>query len=201
MPYTDFTLERVEAEFGLVTRPGALFADLEVVAVPAWLDDMLKRGRQAAALVSEKARSEFLVVPILLAARDSAIGPLSIYSGQRLDVDPARSLVGECDFILASTPPIPRLKAPLLTVLEAKRADIELGLGQCAAQMVAARLFNERAGGVEKPLFGCITTGEIWQFLRLEESEILLDARKLYIDQVGGILAVLQAIIKRGDPL
>jgi len=137
----------------------------------------------------------------LLAARDSAIGPLSIYSGQRLDVDPARSLVGECDFILASTPPIPRLKAPLLTVLEAKRADIELGLGQCAAQMVAARLFNERAGGVEKPLFGCITTGEIWQFLRLEESEILLDARKLYIDQVGGILAVLQAIIKRGDPL
>ncbi len=72
-------------------------------------------------MVSEKARSEFMVVPILLAASESFAGDLTIFSGQRLDVDPILGLVGECDFILALTPPIPRLKAPLVTILEAKK--------------------------------------------------------------------------------
>ena len=31
-------------------------------------------------------------------------------------------------------------------IVEAKRGDIELSLGQCAAQMVGARLFNKKAG-------------------------------------------------------
>jgi len=103
------------------------------------------------------------------------------------------------NYILASTPPIPRLKAPLLTVLEAKRSDIELGLGQCAAQMVAARMFNERASEIGRPLFGCITTGEDWHFPRLAGNELLLDRRRLYVDNVASILAVFQAIIHLGQ--
>lgn len=198
MPFTDFTLDSAEAAFGLTTQPGDLFPALRPLAVPPWLLDVLERGRQVAALVSEKARSEFLVVPLLIAARDLAPGALSIYSGQRLDVDPARGLSGECDYILALTPPIPRLKAPLVTVLEAKKGDVEAGLGQCVAQMVAARLFNERSGEPLRPLFGCVTTGEVWQFLSLDASAVTIDRGRLFIDNVGGILAVLQAIITRG---
>ena len=59
-------------------------------------------------------------------------------------VDAGRGLQGECDFILALTEPVPRLRAPLVTVVEAKKNDIEAGLGQCVAQMVAARDYNER---------------------------------------------------------
>ena len=199
MPYADFTLERVEADFGLTIRPGELFAGLATIPIPHWLTEVLTRGRRAAALVSEKSRSEFIVAPILTAAQEFATGPLSIYSGQRLDVDPARGLIGECDFILALTPLIPRLKAPLLTILEAKRGDIELGLGQCAAQMVAARIFNERAARGGKPVFGCVTTGELWQFLRLEGDEILYADQRLHVNDLGSILAVLRAII--ADPL
>src|SRR5262245_23308441 len=120
MAYTEFTLESVEAAFALISQPGELFPGLGPVPVPDWLRDLLIRGQQVAALVSEKARSEFLVVPILLAARDLVPGALAIYSGQRLDVDANRGLVGECDYILALTPPVPRLRAPLVTVLEAK---------------------------------------------------------------------------------
>src|SRR5206468_9488588 len=119
-------------------------------------------------LVSEKARSEFLVVPLLLATPEFVPGGLTIYSGQRLDVDPERGLVGECDFILALTPPVPRLRSPLVTVLEAKKGDIEAGLGQCVAQMVGVRVFNERAGQPALRVFGCVTTGEVWQFLSLD---------------------------------
>ncbi len=201
MAYTEFTLELAESRFGLVTQPGDLFPGLGPVAVPDWLRDLLARGHETAALVSEKARSEFLVVPILLAVREFARGELAIYSGQRLDVDPDRGLVGECDYILARTPPVPRLRAPLVTIREAKKGDVESGLGQCVAQMVGARLFNERAGDLSGVIFGCVTTGETWQFLRLEGSAVTLDRSRYFIDNVGGILAVLRAILaQRGPP-
>jgi hypothetical protein len=120
---------------------------------------------------------------------------LAIYSGQRLDVDPARGLQGECDFILALSPPVPRLRAPLVTIVEAKKNDIEAGLGQCIAQMVAARLFNERAGHALPHEFGCVTTGEAWQFLRLDGDIVVIDRTRYYINVVGEILAALQAIL------
>jgi hypothetical protein len=195
MRYEDFTLESAEARFDLVTVPGDLFPGLTPLPVPEWLRELLARGQAVAALVSEKARSEFLVAPILLACRDLVSGDLSIYSGQRLDVDADLGLVGECDYILALTPPVPRLRAPLVTVLEAKRGDIELGLGQCVAQMVGARLFNEHAGRQPGPVFGAVTTGESWQFLRLKDSTVTLHRERLFIAGVGGILAALQSIL------
>jgi hypothetical protein len=195
MPYADFRLESVEEALGVQIRLGELFPAIEPLPVPAWLGDMLARGREAAPLVSEKARSEFLVVPILLAVREAYPKPLAIFSGQRLDVDPSLGLIGECDFILALTSPVPRLKSPLVTIVEAKKGDIEAGLGQCIAQAVAARLFNDRAGESERSVFGCVTSGDDWQFLRLTGSEVVLDPRRLYLDQVGGILATLRAIL------
>ena len=198
MSYSDFTLESVEAAFGLTARRGVLFPSLATVAVPNWLVDTLKRGRASIALVSEKARSEILVVPILLATRELVTGELAIFSGQRLDVDPARGLTGECDFILARTDAVPRLRAPLITILEAKKGDVEAGLGQCVAQMVGARLFNERAGEPPRPLYGCVTTGDDWQFLRLDAATVLIHPNLLYIDNLGGILAALQAIVGTG---
>ena len=195
MPYTDFTLDTVETRFGLVAVPGDLFPGLMPLPVPEWLRDLLARGQAMAALVSEKARSEFLVTPVLLACRDLVPGALSIYSGQRLDVDADQGLTGECDYILALTPPVPRLRAPLVTVLEAKRGDIELGLGQCVAQMVGARLFNERAGSVTGSIFGAVTTGEAWQFIRLEGAAVTLHRERLFIAGVGGILAALQSVL------
>ena len=77
--------------------------------------------------------------PILLATRELSHNAITIFSGQRLDVLPEKGLVGECDFILANSPPVPTLHGPLVTLVEAKKNDIELGMGQCIAQMVGAR--------------------------------------------------------------
>jgi hypothetical protein len=136
-------------------------------------------------------------VPILLAARELSGDRFAIFSGQRLDVDPQKGLVGECDFILAIGPALPPLHAPIMTVLEAKKNDVEAGLGQCIAQMVGARRFNEAAGRAEAPVFGCVTTGETWQFLRLDDQAALLDRSRYYLDNVGRILGVLRAIFER----
>ncbi len=118
---------------------------------------------------------------------------MSILSGQRLDVDPVRRLSGECDFLLSLAEPLPRLLAPLLSVLEAEHDDIEAGLGECAAQMVAAQLFNERARLSGRPVHGCVTTGDVWQFLRLDGQELVIDPARRSIDRLETVLAALMA--------
>ncbi len=198
MPYTDFTLDLVESELGIGQRPGPIFADLPDVEPPNWLMPQLARGMELA-LMSEKARSEFIVAPILLAVRELSGGRVSILSGSRLDVDPVRRLAGECDFLLSLAEPLPRLRPPLLAVVEAKRNDIEAGLGQCAAQLVAAQLFNDRAGLAGRPVHGCVTTGEDWQFLRLDGQELVIDPHRRYINRVGSILAGLLAAVGLAD--
>ncbi len=200
MPYNDFSLETISTSLGVTVEPGELFPAIEPEPVPAWLREMLDRGMRQV-LLSEKARSEFLVVPVLLACEEFDPGPISIYSGQRLDVDPGRGLVGECDFILAATVPVPALRAPLMVVVEAKKNDVEGGIWQCIAQMVGARVFNERAGRPPAPVFGCVTNGEAWQFLRLDGDRAEIDVRRYYIDNVGAILAVFRRILGRDGPV
>jgi hypothetical protein len=199
MAYTDFTLESAEQKLGLTISLGDLFPGLMELPVPTWLVDLLNRGRAVAAMVSEKARSEFIVAPVLTACPEMVSGDLSIFSGQRLDVDASRGLVGECDYILARTAPVPRLRAPILTVMEAKRGDIELGLGQCVAQMVAAQVFNERAGQVGRPMFGVLTTGEDWQFLKLTGQSVVMHQHRLYLNELGSVLAAMKVAMMANE--
>ncbi len=86
MTYADFSIESVTTDLGLDVETIGIFPDLEPLPTPLWLRESLDRGiRQV--LLSEKARSEFLVVPILLACQEQGPGAVAIYSGQRLDVD------------------------------------------------------------------------------------------------------------------
>jgi hypothetical protein len=108
-------------------------------------------------------------------------------------------LLGECDFILSLSEPVPRLRAPIVTIVEAKKNDIEAGLGQCVAQMVAARDYNEREKAGIAVVYGCVTTGEAWQFLRVEGTDVIIDRARVYIDNVGLILGVFGAIVARSQ--
>lgn len=194
MAYSDFTLETAIANLGVSTELTTLFPDLSSIPPPVWLEETLSK-RTPLALISEKSRSEFIVVPILMASRELSHEKLAIYSGQKLDVDPKKGLVGECDFILTLSPPILPLRSPIVTLVEAKKNDIEAGLGQCIAQMVAAQMFNQSASHAGIPIFGCVTTGEIWQFLKLSDSLISMDEKRYYLDNIGSILSVIQSII------
>ncbi len=189
MTYSDFNLSLAQKTFGLKVTQENLFADVQAIAPTEWLQETLARG-MSLALISEKARSEFIVAPILLTSREFSQNRFAIYSGQRLDVDASQGLTGECDFILTNTPPLPIIQSPIVTIVEAKKNDIESGEGQCVAQMVGAKIFNEREGNKTEPIFGCVTTGEAWQFLKLEDSTVIFDKRRYYINEVEVILGV-----------
>ncbi len=194
MGYGDFTLDYLIAQFELALVEAPLFAQVQPIEPSPWLSDTLRKGR-AIAFYSEKSRSEFIVAPVLLTCQEMVRAECCVYSGVRLDVDPQRGLSGQCDFVVAKTPPTPILRAPLLVVVEAKKNDIEEGLGQCAAQMIAARLFNEKHNEPRDHVYGCVTTGETWQFLRLQEQQLVVDSDRYYLSQISTILGILIAII------
>ncbi len=192
MTYSDFDPAEVEARFGVGLRVGVLFPATTPAPVPGWLVDHLERIR-GLALMTEKVRSELLVSPILIAVRELSGRTLALFSGQRMDVDPANGLADECDFLLCRQETVPVLRAPVVTVLEAKRGDIEAGLGQCMAQMVGARLFNERANRPAR-IYGCVTSGEDWQFLRLDDDAVVYDTTRRYIGNLDDLLGVFARI-------
>lgn len=193
MSYTDFDILRVEKDLNLEVIVKKIEWRLAPVAPSDWLLKSLEKGEKNA-LVSEKARSEFIVTPILLAAQEISNDEIQIFSGQSLNVDPNIGLTGECDFILSKTKPTPVLKSPIVTLVEAKKNDIELGLGQCIAQMFASLIFNRQQGNEFQAVFGCVTTGENWQFLKLENNIVVVDSERFYLSEVGNILSVFKNI-------
>ena len=112
MAYSQFDMAMAESRLGVRLELDDLFADIKPVSVPSWLSDHFVRIRNIAVL-TEKARSELLVMPILVAARELSSERFAIFSGQKLDVDASLGLTGECDFLLSQQDPVPVLRAPL----------------------------------------------------------------------------------------
>lgn len=65
---------------------------------------------------------------------------------------------------------------------------------------VAAQVYKERSGKALPAVYGCVTTGEDWQFLRLVGTTVTIDQGRLYIDNVSEILATLHASVQQGAP-
>lgn len=108
--------------------------------------------------------------------------------------------MGTCDFLLAEGPQVPFLRAPVLAIVEAKRADVELGLGQCVAQMLAAQVFNQKKERPPGPTFGCVTTGEDWQFLRLDGTVATFDPVQLFLGNLNRVLGAFLACLAAVSP-
>lgn len=195
MSYSDITLEIIRSRFGITIVERPLYPEVGRLPTTPWLQAALSQGN-GMALISEKSRNEFIVVPVLVTCRQQARNSFYIYSGVRFDIDPDKGLKGECDFILALTEPSPIVTAPIAVLLEAKRQDIEEGLGQCAAQMIAARIFNERAGLPTPRMSGCVTSGETWQFLSLDKNTLTVDSQRFYIVEVEKILWIVSQMIQ-----
>jgi hypothetical protein len=196
MAFGDFDLKTVNERFGLtVDERSDLFSAIPPALLSARLRETLDQWAPAAlAMNTEKARSEMIIAPILMEATSLLGGRVTLFSGVAFDVDRERGLNGICDFLLTRSPERFFVSRPVMALVEAKREDIAGGLGQCAAAMVAARIFNERDGGMPGPVFGAVTTGNIWRFLKLDGSKLLIDLPEYYLDQVDRVLGILISI-------
>ena len=148
MEYSNFRLETVRAEFQLEEVDTAgLFADSEPVAPSTHLTTALTRNVPlATAIGTEKAKSEMIVADVLIELREHFEHRISLFSGVDFNVDAEADLTGVCDFIVSLSPIQFGLEAPIIILVEAKNDNLEIGLGQCVAEMIAAQRFNAQKG-------------------------------------------------------
>jgi hypothetical protein len=200
MAYSDFTLDAIveQQKLQLQVRQ-VLFQDVSSVLPSDWLQETLSISEELGLFSgTEKARSEFIVAPILIEIERRNRGRLMIFSGKSLEGDRSQGLNGECDFLFCKGESTRIVQAPIFSVVEAKKQDLDLGIGQCVAQMVGAHLFNQRKGDSIPTLYGCVTTAERWQFLSLTDDRLAIDRQVYsYPNELDRLLGVFQFILDR----
>jgi hypothetical protein len=192
MPYSQFTtISKVKSAFGLEIREGARFLPQVAPVTPSdTLLSFLEQSLPVASFASEKARSEGIIYPVLLELRRLQHQQISLFSGEDFSIDEAAGLNGVCDFLIGCSPEVLEIEAPVVVIVEAKKAELKTGLGQCIAEMVAAQRFNEGQGH-EFTIYGAVSSGIQWQFLKLEGCTVTIDLTIYPLPPVEVVLADL----------
>lgn len=198
MAYNKFTMAQLRTEYRLViTEQDSLFANVTHVKTTDWLRETLeKQSDLALRSGSEKARSEYLIAPILAEVYGQTRDRANLFSGIEFVVDKKRGLTGYCDFLFTLAPRTIELLAPVISVVEAKKEDIPSGIPQCLAELVAAQIFNAVEERHIKILYGIITTGDVWKFLKLEGTNATIDSDLYYLDNVEKIVGIIISMLR-----
>jgi len=203
MSYGDFEITTVRDRFGLLLNADVdVFPNVPEIAPSDVLRLHLDRWLQIAILTNtEKARSEMIIAPILMEAAEFTDMRWKLFSGVAFDIDRDRGLNGTCDFLISCSSDVFAVSRPVVAVVEGKREDLVGGMGQCLAAMVAAQLFNQRDSTLRQtPIFGIVTTGTLWQFLRLELTQATIDRHEYHVERLPKILGILSHIAALTDP-
>lgn len=200
MSYKDFTLRKIQERFGLdlIERTG-IFADVAERAVSQSLRDiLLENVPLATAINTEKARSELIISPVLVELRKVFDRRISLFSGIEFNVDKDQELNGFCDFIIGLSDEQLFLKSPILAVVEAKNENLMGGMGQCVAEMIASRLFNAADGWEDTGVYGVVTSGTLWKFLKLQGDQVYIDLDDYVIKEIAKIMGILSSMVEQG---
>ncbi len=198
MSYSEFTLSQIEQNFQLMIRERIkLFSDIVSVEISDLLSATLAENIPLAlAINTEKARSEMIVTPILIELRKIVDREISLFSGTDFNVDPKQGLNGTCDFIISKSKEQLFLKTPIITIIEAKNESIKGGLPQCIAAMLAAQILNDQENTSISNVYGAVTSGNNWKFLKLHEKSAFIDIDEYYINDPGKILGILLNMVE-----
>ncbi|NET58866.1 MAG: hypothetical protein F6K47_22765 [Symploca sp. SIO2E6] len=202
MSYSEFTLPQLESEFNLILQEQVeIFKEIKPVTPSQLLREILEENLPLAlAIDTEKARSELIVSPIIVELRRYLKRQISFFSGVDFTVDKAKGLTGRCDFIISYSPKQLEVTTPVVALVEAKNDNIKSGIAQCIAEMVGAQLFNERKQNQTYCIYGVITTGSNWRFLRLVENRVELEAVEHFIGDLDALFGILLDMIETAHP-
>jgi hypothetical protein len=196
MAYSDFTLSEIKEKFHLVIEQETdIFPNVGEEKISEFLRETLKENIPLAlAIHTEKARSELIVTPVLVELRKILKHRISLFSGVEFNVDREKGLNGVCDYIISLSKEQLYVSSPVISVVEAKNDNIKSGLAQCAAAMIASGIFNEQKGNRIDSVYGIVTTGSIWKFIKLEDM-LYIDVKEYYLEQLGKIMGIMLHIL------
>jgi len=191
--YSDYSLEDLQTICGIANRKEALNLSGEMIEPSVWLKQSLEYGK-VLPLNTEKAKSEWLITPLLTELANRNRHKFNLFSGNTFDVDVTKSLKGRCDFLLTKNLSL-NISAPVIAIFEAKDDNLDHWYGQCGAEMVGARLFNQMKNEPIEIIHGAVTNGESWQFLRLTDSTLLIDTETYGLANLTLLLGTLQKVV------
>lgn len=204
MLYSEFRLETLVKDFKITLREVSdLFAQCPEVQPSDQLRLTLAQNLNlAVAINTEKARSEMIISPILLEVKRRMHDRISLFSGVDFTVDTEKGLNGICDFLISHSSEQLFVRVPIIALVEAKNENLKSGFAQCMAEMLAAQLFNQREGNDIPVVYGVVTIGTLWRFLRLtEQTTIELDLTEYFIKDISKILGILLHTIEFSQPI
>lgn len=186
MSYSDFTLETVKTKLGITHAREAIQLKPKDMDMPEPTRSIVLEDLVLATNINtEKARSELIIMPMLKqVTKDTGT---SLFSGNYFDVDINKNLAGYIDFLISKNANQLIIEKPILVLIEAKNQDVASGYGQCIAEMVAAQIKNQ----TDDLVYGCVTTGEIWIFLELQNQHVRIDTTSYYIKDIDRIYSHL----------
>jgi len=111
--------------------------------------------------------------------------------GNAFNVDKENGLNGFCDYIIIGYSEQFYLEAPIITIVEAKNENINSGMGQCIAEMYAAKIFNDAENQSLSRIYGAITIGDEWKFLKLMENLAYIARQSYYISEINKVVGIL----------
>ena len=197
MTYSDFKFPDVQRQLGIQARTADLYSRIEPVTVRPEFQSVILRGTRAALMnQTEKARSEFLIAPVLMELSSLIATPFGIYSGYDFNVNRDRGLVGFCDYMLSRTWNLMELTAPVIAIVEAKNDYIPNGMGQCIAEMEAASEFNATYKIPSQVIRGIVTTGTVWKFLSLKDKLLDIDEGEYPITDLPRLMGILKHVVE-----
>ncbi|MCY3720709.1 MAG: hypothetical protein OXG97_00655 [Candidatus Poribacteria bacterium] len=197
MAYSNFTLEAVRTAFQLeIVESAGIFSEIASMDPSEHLATALARNVPLAITINtEKAKSELIIADILVELREQLERRISLFSGIDFSIDDENGLTGVCDFLVSLSPVQSFLEAPVIILVEAKKDDLTVGLGQCVAEMLAAQRFNTEKGNDIPYIYGATTSGTDWRFLKLEGQRLHIDMVIYPIAQCDKILGILSSMV------
>lgn len=175
-----FELQVVEQELPLV------------VSQPVQADRLLERLAGRIDLIypttNERTRAEMIVAPVLIHL--AVHYRLSLYSGTAFNADIHSGLSGTVDHLLSRAQPQQSIIRPPVTAVVETKSEYR-GVSHCLVQMIAAQRFNADAGCI----YGVVTTGLVWRFLKLEAATVTIDLTAYPLCPVESLLSLLVSMV------
>lgn len=198
MTYRDFDLKTVTKKFYLTISDRInLFSNVPELEPSRLLVEILKENVPIAlSSNTDKSRSSMITAPILIELIKLLNHQIGLFCGIDFTVNAEKGLAGNCDFLISRSSHLLMLTAPVVAIVEAQNEDINASLGPCVAEMLAARIFNEREGNQIATIYGRVTSGTNWIFLKLKEQVIEIDLTEYYLIDVNKILGILASAIR-----
>ena len=127
--YSNFSFATIKQQYGLNTIKNELAFRLKICQpdLVSFLEKIVRDNISLAeAIGTEKARSELLIMPVLVELRKILNQQILLFSGVEFNVQAELGLTGICDYIISQSLEQYTVEAPVLMLVGARKADLNL---------------------------------------------------------------------------